>query len=85
MRLNVTDDDIYAFGLPCLRSLQHGVGLANTCRRAEEDFQPPTLAACLLLLYTRQELIGIRTSILHHTTFALVQAFPCIIRSTEEN
>jgi hypothetical protein len=40
MGLDEADDDIDAFVLEAPRVLQHGVGLADSGRGAEEHFQP---------------------------------------------
>ena len=54
VRLDVADDDINAFGEPIMRRLKHTVGLAHARRRAQENLEPPTMAAQIFVLDTRQ-------------------------------
>ena len=50
VRLHVSDDDVGAAGQGGARGLEHGVGLADARRGAEENAQPtaPRLGLCSL-------------------------------------
>jgi hypothetical protein len=65
--LDDADDDIAAKFLLPSRGTEHGVGLADAGRGAEENLQLAAGSFGFLFLNTRQELIGVRTSIVHHS------------------
>jgi hypothetical protein len=46
VRLDDADDDIEPFATTLLRRFQHGVGLADTGRRADKDLEAAALFFC---------------------------------------
>ena len=60
VRLDVSDDDVAAGGALDACRLEHGVGLADACGRAEENTQPPAPRAGLLGLHGCEQLVGVR-------------------------
>jgi hypothetical protein len=66
MRLDVAHDDIGAAGQRRARSLEHGIGLADARRGAEENAQPPAPRPGLLSLHVRQQLIRVAARSVGH-------------------
>src|SRR5581483_8609285 len=65
VRLDVSDHYVLAGRAGTARSFEHRVGLADTCRCAEENAQPPPLRTCFLRLHVRQKLIRVRSYLGH--------------------
>ncbi len=59
------DDDVQPLGLARLGRLEHGVGLADAGRRAEEDFQLPAPLPLLLRLDLLEQFVGISAGRVH--------------------
>ena len=64
--LDVTDYDIPSGSELATGGFEHGVGLADTRRHAEEDLQLPALLASVLLLDSRQERIWVGPGLVTH-------------------
>ena len=71
MGLDDADDDIAAKFLLPSRGTEHGVGLADAGRGAEENLQLAAGSFGFLFLNTRQELIGVRTRDCHPVATAV--------------
>ena len=64
MCFDIADDHIHALIPALVRSFEHGVGLADTGRVAQEDLQRAARLARLFRLDARQEFIGVGTGAL---------------------
>jgi len=65
MRLDDAGDDVDAFGLQRARGFEHGIGLADAGRRAEEDLQPAAFPFRFFFADAGKQFVGIRTVMGH--------------------